>query len=95
MPFQMSYKLKIDIDALQDIQQAVEWYDLQLSGLGNRYKNQVKKQISKLKYNPLKFAVKYNSVRCCKVEKFSFLIHFDVDEKNKTVAVFAVFHTSK
>jgi plasmid stabilization system protein ParE len=91
----LSYKLKIDIDALTDIQQAVEWYHLQSPGLGSRFKGQVKKQINGLKSNPLKFSVKYKSVRCCKVDKFPFLIHFYVDEKNKIVAIFAVFHTSR
>ena len=39
----MSYKLKIDKAALNDIQQSIEWYELQLSGLGIRFKTQAKK----------------------------------------------------
>jgi hypothetical protein len=38
----LNYKLKIDSDAVKDIQLAVAWYELQLQGLGVRYKTQVK-----------------------------------------------------
>lgn len=91
----MSYKINIDIDALNDIQDASDWYEFQSKGLGNRYKNQVKKQINSLKKNPFLFAIKYNEIRCRKIEKFPFLIHYKVNDELKVVSVFAVFHTSR
>jgi mRNA-degrading endonuclease RelE of RelBE toxin-antitoxin system len=91
----LNYKLKIDIDAFKDIQQASDWYELQLKGLGQRYKNQVKKQIYSLKKNPQLFSIKYNEIHCRKIEKFPFLIHYKINEELKTVIVYAVFHTSR
>ncbi len=91
----MSYKINIDIDALNDIQDASDWYEFQSKGLGNRYKNQVKKQINSLKKNPFLFAIKYNEIRCRKIEKFPFLIHYKVNDDSKIVTIFAVFHTSR
>ncbi len=91
----MKYSIKIDIDAVKDIQNTVEWYELQIEGLGLRYKNQVKKQITSLKENPLLFSIKYNTVRCRKIDKFPFLIHYKIDDELKTVTIFAVFHTSR
>lgn len=91
----MSYNLKIDIDAFNDIQRTFEWYELQSKGLGLRYKNQTKKQINALKKDPYLFSIKYNSIRCRKIEKFPFLIHYEINEENKTVTVFAIFHTSR
>ncbi len=91
----MDYKLKIDIDAFKDIQLAKEWYEIQLKGLGTRYTNQVKKQINSLKKSPPIFSIKYNEVRCIKIEKFPFLIHYKLNEELKTITVFAVFHTSR
>ena len=91
----MNYHLKIDEDAFKNIQEASEWYELQLKGLGVRYKTQTKKQINALKKDPYLFSIKYNSIRCRKVEKFPFLIHYHIDENTKTVLVFAVFHTSR
>ena len=91
----MNWVLKIDIDAFKDIQEAIEWYELQLKGLGNRYKIQTIKSINSLKKNPFVFSVKYNDIRCRKIEKFPFLIHYVMDEDIKTITVFAVFHTSR
>lgn len=91
----MSYKLKIDIDAFADIQQAQDWYELQQKGLGKRYINQVKKQINALKKDPYIFSIKYKEIRCKKVDKFPFLIHYKINEELKTVNIFAIFHTSR
>ena len=91
----MRFQLKIDTDALNDIQEAFEWYETQLKGLGLRYKTQAKKQINSLKKDPYLFNIKYNEIRCRKIEKFPFLIHYLINENTKTVTVFAVFHTSR
>jgi hypothetical protein len=91
----LGWELKIDVDAFKDIQEAVEWYELQLKGLGQRYKIQTIKSINSLKKNPFVFSVKYNNIRCRKIEKFPFLIHYVIDENIKTITVFAVFHTSR
>ena len=91
----MIYELKIDVDAFKDIQQAKEWYEIQSKGLGKRYANQVKKQINSLKKDPYIFSIKYNEIRCRKIEKFPFLIHYKINEELKIVAVFAVFRTSR
>lgn len=91
----MRFKLKIDTDALNDIQETFEWYETQLKGLGLRYKTQAKKQINSLKKDPYLFSIKYNEIRCRKIEKFPFLIHYLINENTKTVTVFAVFHTSR
>ena len=37
------YSISIDSDALRDIQEATEWYNFQLQGLGLRFQKQVKK----------------------------------------------------
>ena len=91
----MSYILKIDSDAFKNIQETTEWYEMQSKGLGLRYKTQAKKQINFLKKDPYLFSIKYNEIRCWKIEKFPFLIHYLIDENTKTIAVFAVFHTSR
>ncbi len=91
----MDYKLKIDIEAFNDIQHTYDWYELQAKGLGERYKSQVKKQINSLKKNPHLFSIKYKELRCKKVDKFPFLIHYKINDELKTINIFAVFHTSR
>ena len=91
----MSYILKIDSDAFKNIQETTEWYEMQSKGLGQRYKTQTKKQINSLKKDPYLFSIKYGEIRCRKIEKFPFLIHYLINENTKTIIVFAVFHTSR
>lgn len=91
----MSFSIKIDIEAIEDIQNTSDWYELQSRGVGLRYKNQVKRQINSLKKNPYLFSIKYKEVRCRKIEKFPFLIHYTIEDELKTITVFAVFHTSR
>lgn len=80
---------------MKDIEETTEWYESQVKGLGLRYRNQAKKQITSLKKNPYLFSIKYSEIRCRKIEKFPFLIHYIIDEDIKMVMVFAVFHTSR
>jgi len=89
------YKVVIDADALQDIQEATDWYNEQSYGLGIRFQEQVKLHINKLKNNPNNYRIRYADVRCMLVKKFPFLVHFIVDESNMLVEVFAVIHTSR
>jgi len=89
------YRVIIDIDALQDIQDATDWYEYRVEGLGSRFQKQIKLQIRKLELNPKIYRVRYLDVRCMIVQKFPFLVHFIIDEKNRYVQIFAVIHTSK
>jgi mRNA-degrading endonuclease RelE of RelBE toxin-antitoxin system len=66
-----------------------------LKGLGKRYTNQVKKQINALKKDPYIFSIKYKEIRCKKIDKFPFMIHYKINEELKTVYIFAIFHTSR
>jgi plasmid stabilization system protein ParE len=90
-----SYKIRISIDAISDIQEATDWYNNQVPKLGTRFRETTKKQINLLKKGALNHGVRYGNVRCALIEKFPFLIHFTVDEKSQIVEVFAVFHTSR
>jgi plasmid stabilization system protein ParE len=90
-----NYKIRVEPDALQDIQESTDWYNEQVKGLGSRFQKQVKTQINPLKKNPLGYAVRYAKVRCMLKKKFPFLVHFIIDEELKVVEVFAVYHTSR
>ncbi len=76
----MRFQIKIDIDAFNDIQEIVEWYEMHLKGLGLRYKTETKKQINSLQKDPYLFSIKYNEIRCRKIKKFPFLIHYTFDD---------------
>jgi plasmid stabilization system protein ParE len=91
----MAFTIKIDIEALTDIEDAAEWYEVQSTGLGKRFKNQVKKQIDSLTIKALVYGTRYTDVRCMLIHKFPFLVHFVIDETESSVEIFAVLHTSR
>lgn len=91
----MAFKIRIDPEALDDILESATWYDQQSSGLGARFKKQVKSQINQLKQNALAHGIRYNDVRCAQVRRFPFLIHYVVDVSERKVEVFAVLHAGR
>lgn len=86
-------RIKIYQGAITDIRQAAEWYEEQSVGLGKRFKSEVKKQVNALAGSAFHHAVGYDDVRCLKIPKFPFNIHYTIS--NNEVIIFAVIHTSR
>ena len=89
------YRISIDIEAVQDIQDATDWYNEQHPGLGRHFQKQVKTQVNSLKKNARGYAIRYENVRFALIKKFPFLVHFVLNENQKIVEVIAVLHTSR
>jgi hypothetical protein len=89
----MAYTLLIDPRALWDVQQAIEYYDKQQTGLGKRFENALNKQLLTLERNPF-FSIRYDDVRCFPIKKYPFMVHFTINDENSVVVIRAVFHTS-
>ena len=77
----MKFTLELDPRAIQDIQEAIDYYDEQLIGLGEKFEAYLNKYIKSLAKNPLK--------------KYPFMIHFTVDEKLNAVYIHSVINTSR
>lgn len=90
----MAFRILIDEDARNDIQESIDWYNEQKRGLGKQFYTFVKATINRLQSNPF-FQVRYDDVRCLSVKRFPFMIHFTIDEMTHEVVVRAVFHTSR
>jgi len=89
------YNLKIEKNALQDIQGITDWYTIQLQNLGSRFQKQAKFTINSLKTNPHNYAVRYADVHCVGIKKFPFLVHYTIDDEALIVSIFAILHTSR
>ena len=90
-----NYKIRIDEDALQDIQNATIWYNKQLEGLGSKFQKQIKSQINALKKDATIYAIRYDNVRCMNIKKFPFMVHYSISTNLLLVEVFAITHTSR
>ena len=89
------FKLKIDPDALTDIQEATNWYSEQQSKLGKRFQNTTIKQINSLNQDPHIHAIRYKEIRCMVVKKFPYMVHFYINEQSSSVEVLAVISTER
>ena len=89
------FNIEYNPDFFDDLVQAVDWYNEQCAGLGDRFCKSVKKQTAKLSTNALCFAVRYFDIRCMRIEKFPYMVHYRINEQTKIVKVEALFHTSR
>ena len=80
--------------AKKEIVTAWDWYEDQRSGLGDEFKNEVRKKISEIQENPLHYPLK-GKYREALTDVFPFLIVFRYDEKRKLFVIVSVFHTSR
>ena len=90
----MIYKVKIEPESRQDIQEIVNWYNEQQKGLGKKFHNEVKVYLKHLEFNPF-YEIRYDNVRCITLKIFPYTIHFTVNEIDKLIVVRAIFHTSR
>ena len=81
--------------AKEDIREAAKWYNKQQKGLGKRFTTEVREKVHFIRQNPKASNVRYSKVRTAVLNVFPFMIHYTIDEKNKTIIVSAVLHTSR
>ena len=89
------YKCIILPLAKEDIHEAAKWYNKQQAELGKRFTAEVREKVHFIRQNPKAFNVRYDEVRTAVLNVFPFMIHFTVDEENKTIIISAVLHTSR
>jgi len=77
-----------------DVQSIVLYYEKEVPGLGSRFFNELKTSYESLKINPF-YHIRYANVRCLKVNKFPYMVHFTVDELINVVFIQAVIGTSQ
>jgi len=89
------YKVKIDPEALADIQEITDWYNEAQAGLGKRFQKTVIRHINLLNKDPQIYAIRYKEIRCVLIKKFPYMVHFYINDKNNTIEVLAVISTSR
>lgn len=91
----MHYKVKIEPEALANIQDIIIWYNQQKSGLGERFRKAIITHIDSLSKNPHIYRIRYKQIRCALVNKFPYMVHFYINEETKGVEVLAVISTDR
>ena len=88
-----SFKIRIEERALDDIQQGFDYYEQVQNGLGVRFNNAIFQAFDTLRRNPY-YQVRYDKFRCLLVKRFPYMIHYEVNETDQVIDVFAVINTN-
>ena len=89
------YKVLLLPLAKLDIGESAKWYENRQKGLGKKFVQEIRIKMDVIRKNPKAFAVRYKKVRTAVLNIFPYIIHYTVEEKQKTIIVSAVLHTSR
>jgi plasmid stabilization system protein ParE len=89
------YKSIILLLAKEDIREAAKWYHKQQEGLGKRFIAEVREKVHFITQHPKASNIRYDDVRTAILNGFPFMVHYTVNEKNKSIVISAVLHTSR
>lgn len=87
----MSLEFLVRKRALDDMSEALEWYQDISNELGQKYLTCVEDRFDFLAQFPEAFQVRYDNVRMAPLNKFPFAIHYIMDESK--VVILRVLHT--
>jgi len=85
-------KLKIHELARMEFEDAIEWYDLQSTGLGERFKRTVLEQLRTVRQHPGWYVREDASVFVAYIPKFPYKIYYTFDEEQLVVWAIAHMH---
>lgn len=89
----MSYGLRLQPEARDDIREARRWYDEQRAGLGREFVEEVETALGAIRENPARFTLIYRHFRRALVHRFPYGIVFAVVDD--TVQIVACLHVRR
>ncbi len=69
--------------AINDIEEAVEYYNELSHGLGNKFLTDFNVTYKAIELNPFFASVKYDDIRCAAFRRFPFSVHYTVNKKQE------------
>lgn len=90
----MAYKIHLERRALAEVDSALEHYSKINSKVLKNFNTDLQKAYTVLAKNPF-FQKRYKEFRVLPLKKYPFIIVFTVNEKEKSVKVFAIFNTNQ
>lgn len=90
-----NFKVILNNAIVDEINKAVKYYEGKQDSLGSRFFKATKTTLQTLEKDALFYQVKYKNVRCVKVKKFPYLVHYKIEHKSNIVRVYALICTHK
>ena len=85
-------KIKIVEPARREFLEAKEYYEIEQSGLGNKFATEIKRAIKRIKGYPDAFPEAIRGVRKCAIHKFPYKILYAIEQKDILILAFAHQH---
>ena len=79
--------------AIDDLEQAVDYYEEKQTGMGKRFATQLQLTLNTIKRNPFFATVRYDDIRCASIKKFPYLVHYHINQDELLVTIIAVYST--
>lgn len=91
----MLYRVVVEPQAAQDMQNAIDYYDALQFGLGQKFYNALSDYLDALSSNPF-YQIRYKTARAITIKQFPFYqIIFTLAEDSKIIYVQAVFNCAQ
>ncbi len=86
------YSISFSEKALSDIEQTIHYYESNLVGLGEKFRLNLMVVLESIQRNALFASVRYDDIRCARVRRFPYLVHYKVLMGNRVI-ILAVYST--
>jgi plasmid stabilization system protein ParE len=91
----MSATLHLFKTALDDLQDALDWYESQSIGLEQRFSKEINERLAFITTYPEASPVRVEHFRGAQLKKFPYTIYYDFEETQNTVHIAAVLHNKR
>ncbi len=91
----MTYELVVRDRAVAEMQEAYEWYENQIAGLGDKFLSVLTKYKNCIQLHPFQHKITYRNYREIFLQQFPYLLVYFIDEQKKTIVIVSVFHCSR
>jgi toxin ParE1/3/4 len=89
----MAYTVYITPSAINDIEEALEYYNDKVTNMGFRFTDDVDNNLQSIAQNPHAFAKRYKNVRGKLLNKFPYLILYQINEPISGIEIIRLFNT--
>lgn len=89
----MKFTAFLTPNAVTDILNGKQYYESQLTGLGDRFTSEVSLAIDRICLAPLANSLQYKSIRGVKLHSFPYLLFYKVEVKRQHIQILRVFNT--
>jgi len=91
----MKYKSVTLPIAKEDLLEAAKWYNKARPGLGNELVTRFRERVVELRNNPHTCQIRYSEVHTALIEQFPYMIHYYVNQQNKTIVIISILSISR